>query len=255
MNEYNQSENREIWEYELALDKHETKELVAHLWEVETNSHFDYFFLDENCAYQLLTMLEAVKPEWDLTHWTMGEVPSESIKKVVSVAGAVRAVRYRPSLRQQVFQKYSILSSGERKRFESILSQKRFGKEIGIENSFVLEALGIYLSFEKKQQGKLGKSDDELFRKTLLARSQLPATTADVVTSESKTEHSHTTRPDVGHKSKRLGYSAGTENSGGSHKFFSEVGFKFAYHNLLNNNQGYVHFLKWISRNTTAPLP
>src|SRR5262249_47537065 len=55
--EYNNLEHRDIWEYHLNLDERQVARLLMHAWELGSTT-FDYFFLTENCSYQLLTLIE-----------------------------------------------------------------------------------------------------------------------------------------------------------------------------------------------------
>src|SRR5688572_14476038 len=54
--EYSNMESRDLWEYELALTPTQIERLVAHAWETGS-THFDYYFLSENCSYFLLGLL------------------------------------------------------------------------------------------------------------------------------------------------------------------------------------------------------
>lgn len=67
INEYNDMESRDLWEFRLRLTKEELEFLQAHLWEL-SSVYFPYYYLDENCSYQLLTALEAVRPTVTLTN-------------------------------------------------------------------------------------------------------------------------------------------------------------------------------------------
>ncbi|HRP68321.1 MAG TPA: DUF4105 domain-containing protein [Turneriella sp.] len=62
INEYNDMESRDLWEFTLDLTENELHFLEAHLWELSYAS-FPYYYLDENCSYQLLALLEAVRPQ------------------------------------------------------------------------------------------------------------------------------------------------------------------------------------------------
>ncbi|WP_245869520.1 DUF4105 domain-containing protein, partial [Vibrio fujianensis] len=53
--EYNDIESRDIWEYPLNLTEQEVERVLLHLWEMQL-AEFDYYFLDENCSYQLLAL-------------------------------------------------------------------------------------------------------------------------------------------------------------------------------------------------------
>ncbi|HEY6876732.1 MAG TPA: DUF4105 domain-containing protein, partial [Polyangiales bacterium] len=63
--EYNDAESRDLWEYELGLNDAQRLMLVAHLWEVG-HTHFDYFYLGENCSYAIVGVIDAAWPELDL---------------------------------------------------------------------------------------------------------------------------------------------------------------------------------------------
>ena len=66
LNEYNNFESRDIWEYKLNLTQEETSRLMYHLWELGS-TWFDYFYIDENCSYQLLTLLEVARPSLEIS--------------------------------------------------------------------------------------------------------------------------------------------------------------------------------------------
>ncbi|HRY30545.1 MAG TPA: DUF4105 domain-containing protein, partial [Elusimicrobiota bacterium] len=55
--QYNNIESRDLWEYTLSLTPEQTDRLARHLWEFGS-TYFDYYFLTENCSYQLLPLLE-----------------------------------------------------------------------------------------------------------------------------------------------------------------------------------------------------
>src|SRR5690606_26093360 len=60
--EYNDYELRDLWEYELSLTQREVDLVVAHLWELGS-THFDYYYLTENCSYHVLGALEVARPD------------------------------------------------------------------------------------------------------------------------------------------------------------------------------------------------
>jgi len=62
---YTENEGRDIWEYELKLRPDEIRQLLLHLWEVRDGT-FNYYFLDENCAYRTLALIDVVRPELGL---------------------------------------------------------------------------------------------------------------------------------------------------------------------------------------------
>ena len=57
---YGENELRDMWEYELNLSQQEVDLLVAHTWEV-LGKEYTYYFLRQNCAYQMAKVLEIIE--------------------------------------------------------------------------------------------------------------------------------------------------------------------------------------------------
>ena len=78
--EYNNLEQRDIWEYDLDLNQDEINRLVLHTYELK-DSYSDYFFFKENCSYNVLWLLEIARESLDLvSQFTLKTVPLDSIK-------------------------------------------------------------------------------------------------------------------------------------------------------------------------------
>ena len=115
INEYSNSESRDLWEYDLNINEEETLRLLRNVWEIETNSYFHYFFFDENCAYQLLRLLEVAKPEWGtISNYFIHMIPGESVKRLTEIPGAVTNIKFRPALFKRLLQRVEALSETDR---------------------------------------------------------------------------------------------------------------------------------------------
>ncbi|MEH6825116.1 MAG: DUF4105 domain-containing protein [Motiliproteus sp.] len=98
--EYNRMENRDMWEYPLDLSAAEVDRLLEHVWELK-EVNFDYFFFDENCSFQLLELLDLIRPEARLTQgFDLHAIPADTVRAVVR-AGIAGEVIYRPANRTQ----------------------------------------------------------------------------------------------------------------------------------------------------------
>ncbi|MDH5636873.1 MAG: DUF4105 domain-containing protein [Nitrospinota bacterium] len=94
--EYNDFDMRSLWEYQLDINAQESRMMIRHLWEL-TDKFSYYYFFDENCAYIVLFLLEAVRPSLDLTSgWNNYVIPVDTFRRVLD-AGIVTGVTYRPS--------------------------------------------------------------------------------------------------------------------------------------------------------------
>lgn len=102
--EYGAIENRDIWEYPLALSAQEIDQLLRHAWELQ-QADFDYFFFDENCSFQIMALLEAVLPDLMATDqgYAPWVIPLDSLRTILSQRGHPgRIAYYRPSRRTRI---------------------------------------------------------------------------------------------------------------------------------------------------------
>lgn len=237
VNEYSNSESRDLWEYDLNLNAEEAHRMLLHAWEIETNSWFDYYFFDENCAYVLLTLLEVARPELELSRFGIYVIPGETVKRVVQAPGLVRAVKFRPSLRKRLYQKLASLNAGQRNGFFDVLRGSI--SAAAVKDPSVLESVTSYLYYVKQRDDqKLSENDSAILRASLVGRAELGGSSEGSGVEASLPAIREDSRPDLGHETYRIGTSAGAQSIG----FFQELDFKFAFHDLLNDDTGYTRF-------------
>ena len=165
--EYVNSESRDLWEYDLNFSKDETWWLLANAWEIEVNSSSPYYFFDENCSYAILTLLEVAKPDWDVSSYLFHNIPGETIKRIVRTSGAVRSVKFRPSLFKKLTAYGERLASNERREFFHWIR----GEKTERPNAAVLDAVVQYFYYLKQQNGGvLSSSDNASFQDALVKR-------------------------------------------------------------------------------------
>lgn len=93
--DYTHLEGRDLWEYELDLTSEEVRRILYHLLELD-KVYFDYYFLDDNCSYALLKLLEIGRPGLELVDdEELFVIPLDTVKVVMPI---VKAKHYRPSL-------------------------------------------------------------------------------------------------------------------------------------------------------------
>jgi hypothetical protein len=64
--DYGDIDMRDMWEYRLIFSDAEKDRLIRHVFELG-KIHSDYFFIGENCSYNLLYLIEAAKPDSRVT--------------------------------------------------------------------------------------------------------------------------------------------------------------------------------------------
>lgn len=98
LKEYRDSEQRDIWEYDLNLNEQEVMQMVRHIWELN-GTHSNYYFFTENCSYNMLWFIEVARPSIHLReHFTYQVIPLESVH-AAKQEGIINKQNYRPSKR------------------------------------------------------------------------------------------------------------------------------------------------------------
>lgn len=78
--EYSDFEFRDLWSYELKLTQAEVLGMVDHIWELG-HTDFDYYYFLENCSYHLLSIIDTVRPDLDLTsHYSVFAIPADTVR-------------------------------------------------------------------------------------------------------------------------------------------------------------------------------
>lgn len=96
--EYNDLESRDIWEYSLRMTEEERHHLVDHLWELG-HGWFRYYYTHRNCSWHILGALEVALPHVDLLHHVRAPViPGETLHALLIQEGLVEEKRWIPSL-------------------------------------------------------------------------------------------------------------------------------------------------------------
>ncbi|MDD3763035.1 MAG: DUF4105 domain-containing protein [Nevskiales bacterium] len=108
--EYARLESRDLWEYPLDLTPGQIRLLLLHLWELR-GAEFTYYFFTKNCSYQLLTLLQAARPDlqWgDQYRWRA--IPIDTLRSIAPLSGDAQ---YRPALATQLVAQARQLGSDE----------------------------------------------------------------------------------------------------------------------------------------------
>jgi hypothetical protein len=232
---YNDAENRDLWEYELALGPEQVDRLVEHLWELLHHGLFDYYFFDENCSYMLLALLEAAAPELDLLDETgVFVLPLETMRLL-----PVARRSFRPSLRRVMDASVAALTPEEDVRFRQLIEDDASLAGAPVKT---LDALVAYWNFRKfEARNELPVGERQAMRRTLEARSGRPPVPAAPVARPSP--------PDEGHRAGKL--SIGTD---GTHGLLSA---QMGLHDPLDDPRGYESFaaIDYLGITVRAPKP
>ena len=235
VSEYSDMENRDIWEYRLNLTQAEIHRAMMHIWELGP-TRFDYYFLDENCAYHLLSILEVARPGLQLTdYFRWWAIPTDTVRAVTENTNLLKEVIYRPSNATVIMQRLRSMQPSLRLLAKALsdgsiqTTNADLGRLSPDQQAQVLELSYDYVTYLRANKGDWPEAG-ELSRELLLARSGLS------VPSVSPVIEIPNTRPDQGHKSFRVG--AGVGSSDGVN--YEELTVRPAYHDQNDPGAGYI---------------
>jgi len=228
--EYNNLENRDIWEYALDISESDVDEMLSHTWELK-EMEFDYYFLDENCAFRLLEFIELVRPEVKLTNqFNMTAIPADTVRAVIE-EGLVSTASFKPSATTKLKSRIKALSETEatlaRELADDILLlQSQSYLDLSPEKK--AQVVQVAYSFLRYRQLKMVR-DKQIAKRShqlLITLNQLPSTEHQVAIPA---------RPETGHKTSMVGSSVGIK----ADKSYAQFDFRVTYHDLLDNPLGY----------------
>lgn len=232
--EYNDYETRDLWSYQLNVTKPELDFMVDHIWELG-HTHFDYYFLTENCSYHMLTILEAAKPEINLLKHLpyLYTIPSDTLK-ALEKEGLVGKVSFRPAPSTLFDHLIKQTSPGERKIVSELFQHPDLKVDLPDERKALVYDAAISLVDFKlaKEIIKEEEGAQKLKRPLLLARSKIPQRSE-----EPDFTYKLSSAPHYGHGSKRLMIGSVNEND----KWGTDLNWRFAFHDLLDNEVAYPH--------------
>ncbi len=230
LQEYTNTEHRDLWEYELDLDQPAMRRLLLHLW--DHKDHWsDYFFFDESCSYQLLFLLDAARPGLALHRrarpWV---IPTDTVR-LAAEAGLVRSVVWRPSLAEQVRSGAAGMDAGEVALVKAIAAGGTVAVLVGRPAERQALILDTAAALLQARRFRGGMAQDEYARRQLaVLRAR-----ARVGRVPPPPESPMPVPPDRGHRSLRLTAGGGSDGGQG----FAEIAFRPAYHDWMDPQAGY----------------
>jgi len=179
---YGNVELRDLWEYKLALTTEDVDLIVAHIWELLGNK-FDYYFIDENCAFHIAKLIEVVLDKPLISNDSLWVIPS-SVAKGLKQASyhnkpLLEQVRYIPSSEAVLHNYYQQLTQQQRDIAQSLISNNfnfenaAYQQLSTTDRQIIIEALFQYLSVMKQKQPE-NKHHNKSKRKLMKERFKLP---------------------------------------------------------------------------------
>lgn len=233
--EYGNMDQRDLWEYRLALSPEAVRRMVLHVMELQ-GIYSDYYFFKENCSYDLLFLLEVGDPSARLTdRFRWFTIPVDTLKAVRS-AGLISDPVFRPSQARRIRHIAASLSDADIRRARSVLDNAASASAVlsadipDGEKARILDLASDAIQVRYSKKGATQEEYRKQFLAVLAARSTL-RTAEDRPSPPPVPE-----RPENGHGSSRAELGAGVRDGKG----FFEVSGRPAYHDLLDADGGFV---------------
>lgn len=235
VNDYSAIENRDIWEFRLSLTPAEIRRMLWHLWELK-RAEFDYYFFDENCSYQLLSLLETARPSLHLTdQFVYQAIPSDTLRVVAASPGLITGRHFRPSLASRLAERERQMPAPEKQLALQLAAGERQPDAKPVRDlppparAAVLETAYDLHQYRYNREGGTHADQADTALALLRARSTLPAgSTQPPVPVPS-------VPPYAGHPTARWALAGGSLAG----ERYGELDLRAAYHDLLDPPGGY----------------
>ena len=233
--EYNELEHRDMWEYKLTLTAPEVKRMLDHIWELQ-NIESSYYFLDENCSYNLMFLIEVARPELQLTDKTgFFVLPSDTVR-IAMDNGIVESATYRASQGTKIRKIISLLDPDGQQIAHDISFQMTEPARVKmlqvatVEKIKILDLATGFVQFRFSRKEIEKDVYSRLYLKILTERSTLGAAPEDLYLIKEPS------RPDAGHGTTKISAASGVHRG----KVFGELNIRPEFHALLDPDQGYL---------------
>lgn len=128
--EYQNLEGRDVYEFKLNLSPEEVDNLVDLVLDYEKNS-FQYLFHSKNCSYQILNLLQIVRPSKDIHLFQLSSevIPEETVFWIFK-NNFISDERWIPSLNQEWKNRLHELNNADIRIAKSLLSENTLPREL-----------------------------------------------------------------------------------------------------------------------------
>lgn len=232
--EYSDMENRDIWEYQLDLNRDEVRQLMRHAWEVR-KIRFDYYFFDENCSYRLLALLDVARPGLNLANqFPITAIPADTVR-ATEQANLYHDINYRPSTTTTLSHRLSLLDDSQQQQLLAVMTEASthtssdFLAQPEIEQARQLELGYDLLLYRIRGSGEKRDARTQHAYALLASRSKLNSS------AQWPEPPTPKVRAEQGHLSSRLALSVGESQQQG----FAALRYRPSYHDILDPSAGY----------------
>lgn len=172
LRDYNDLEDRGLWEYKLRASPMMIDRILNRLWSLQ-NSDIPYLFLSHNCASGLFELFHAADPAFPLAGGVGIYVLPIELPRALARQGMIESIKYRPSLSARVNALHSQLSAPQRETLETLIDGTL--SPTLVQDREVLHTAAEYLTYRDEQGHRDGaeQDSDNLNTRILAQRARL----------------------------------------------------------------------------------
>ena len=234
LKEYRDTEQRDIWEYNLDLNEEEVLRMFNHIWELN-DTYSDYYFFTENCSYNMLWFIEVARESIHLREYFNYQViPLETVH-ASALENIIKSDNYRPSKRTILLKYEKLINPKYLKLPKKLISSKISISDITKDETipiqqkmYILEASTELLEYSFSKGDIKEKEYLDLFHKTTKSRASLGI--------GKKLDIKPPANPVNGHRAIRATAGVGYRDS----EAIGYLGIRPAYHDLEDSNYGFL---------------
>jgi hypothetical protein len=238
---YRESELRDLWEYELALEQQDINLLIGHIWEL-SDANYKYYFFNRNCAFHMGELLQLVLSSKLADSKRLWMTPQSVVQNLSTTnyngQPLVRNIKYHPSRQSRLYQRFSFLDKQQKHTLFNIVKQPANIADSDLsaftisEQHQIVDTLIDYYQFMRKASDGASDINNNYYKQSVLLRYQLPSGPAiDQFSSESQ--------PHLGRKAS---YSSLQVTHNSTSGFYGQTLLRPAYYDALDADEGHVSF-------------
>lgn len=233
--EYNNAESRDLWEFPLNFNEDETDSLMTSLWEVGPHG-VRYWYFDENCSFVLLGTIAAAHPSFmAVDHFPNVVSPKDTVTELIAYHALGTPVR-RLSALSRFTARRSQLSAAEERVFTKQTNASHLLPEIKDlpkdQAAKILDTIMEWIAFREKLAGNRESTRyKELWNESLSARADLGISSTPLVGPIDVPAS-----PLNGHPAQRFTFASRASDT---KNFEGIFGFRFTLHDTLSPIAGY----------------
>lgn len=227
--EYINLEGRDLTEYKLGLSPDEVEELIDHLNELDRTSA-PYYFLSDNCSYEILYLLDIIRPELKLSEkLTLWAIPADTIKVIHRNSDLIVERKFKKSLNTEYLEGYSRLGLLQKKALNTAVEKLSIPEDFELTNKEKAEVYETGMRYFAVVNYRTGEKTEEKKYELSSKRAALGP-----ITSES--DEKKPLYPETSHDSSAIYIGGGSLDGTG----YSLMKIRMAFHDLEQKDVGMV---------------